>query len=127
MLDHPGLHRIDHHVTKHVEELGLLLHEDSMKPSLEEMTDPAVSSVEVDGVSAEEPLHAARERWLERLDHEMKMRGHQRITGDQPLVASSRLSDQTEKVAAVAIVEEDVVLGIATRGEMPDRLGEIDA
>ena len=61
MTDRLGSDRIEHNITTHLQKVAVLLNENSFKPALKDMPDPAVPLVKCLGIHAIELPHSLRQ------------------------------------------------------------------
>jgi hypothetical protein len=96
----------------------LLVDQERMKPSLEEMAGAGMRAVEPPGVAAVEPMHAPRQVRLRRPDHEMEVIRHQHPGRDAPAEALDGFAEETQEGEAIAIGAEDGAALIAPGGDV---------
>src|SRR5258708_39542770 len=118
-LDHPGPHGIEGDIADERHQVALLLDQEPLETPLEEMPRAFVSPVEPLGVLAVHPLHAARERGLRRLNHEMEMVGHEGIGMDDPTEAPDGLGEDAEEHQVIFVAEADAAAIVAAGGGVP--------
>ena len=68
---HAGANGIENDVTKDLPQVALLLNQERIEPSLENVSHALVPAIEPLGVARVEPLHSARQCLLSQLDYEM--------------------------------------------------------
>src|SRR5258708_40176795 len=83
--------------------------------------------IEPPGVRAIEPVHAAGEVGLGRLNDEMEVIGHQDPGGEAPAEAVDDFAEEGEKGLAIGVGAEDGFALVATRGEVIDGAGILNA
>jgi hypothetical protein len=86
-----------------------------------------VPAVEATGIGAEEPSHAGDEIGLRRLDHQMKMIGHETIRMDLPRSLVAGLAEREQKTLAVEVILENGFAVIAAVHEVIEGTGIFDA
>jgi len=107
--------------------VSLALHDDCVEPPLDDVADPLVPSVESLGVPAVEAPHPAREIGHGSLQQQVEVVRHEAVRVEAPLVAPDDLSQPVEEEEAVPVVEEDRLTGVASRRDVVERSGELDA
>src|SRR5207237_688948 len=92
-----------------------------VEASLKQVTDTPMAAVEPSRVVASDLMHAARQRGIDGLYKEMIMIRHEDVGVHAPMEVWNHLGDQTEELAAVAVIEEDVATFYTAAGDVPPR------
>jgi hypothetical protein len=83
------------------------VHNQTLAASAEQMAKEFVPLVEALGVNARKPFHARPQIGLGRLDHQMKMAGHQTIRMNLPARLEARLAQGVRKALTILITLAD--------------------
>ena len=94
---------------------------------LEYMTGPAVPTYPPDGVTGEEPLHAAREIGLGSAEEEVEVVGHEDKGEELPAEQAGDAFQGIPPVLAIAVIADDVLTAVAACHDMMDRTREFKA
>jgi hypothetical protein len=113
ILDHLSPHGIQDDIPANLQEVAVLLDEDSFIPPLEQMANPAVPFVEELGVDSIQLPHAVRKVSIGRFNKKMKVIGHETVGVANPVVAFFNVLNGIEEVIAILIVLEDGLLLVA--------------
>ena len=114
-------------IADQADKIGITLTKLRLEASLEQMPYPLIPDVEVLGIAGQQALHDRRSGALIHLDQQMKMVRHQTI-GVQ-LEGMTRLEEPElfQKTPALTIIQEDILLIVASANDVEDRAWEMDS
>jgi len=107
--------------------VAVFLHDDRVKAPLEQVSVPPVAAVEALRVGHVEAPHTAAEIGVRGLDDEVIVVVHQTVGVAAPALLLDFAPEQVEKPCPVGVVGEDVLLGVAARGDVGDGARELEA
>jgi hypothetical protein len=85
-------YRIEYYITADIEKVSVLLNENSFKPPLKEMTNPAVPLIKCLGIHAIEPPHSLRQVSIRCFNDQVIVVVHQAIGIANPMETLRDLS-----------------------------------
>jgi len=100
--------------------MALLLDKDRLEAALQKMSDSVVTTIEPLGVNTVEKVHSTRQARVRRLDQEVVIVGHQAICMTDPAVSVDNVGKDFEESGSITVVKKDVLLRIATTGNVVD-------
>src|SRR6185503_20500998 len=115
--------RIHRHVSGNRPQLRVALHPHRPIPPLENMTRPPVALIELERVTAVEPLHPHPEVRVRRLDHEMHVILHEAVAEQSPATSPDRSSEQAEIDLPIDVVAVDQPLVVTAGIHVKDAAG----
>jgi hypothetical protein len=124
MRDHLGPYRIQHHIVTELQDMRVLLNENSRESPLKEMSRPLMPAVICLRVATVQLVHAKRQIRLWRFNQEMIVIVHHTIGVTEPAITLNDLSDPRQKLGAIAIALDDVLPGMAATGDEVERVGK---
>jgi hypothetical protein len=107
MCSDVSAHRIQNNVSGNLQQLTLLLDEDSLEPALEDMSQPLVGSVERLCIHTIQVAHATREIRIRRFDQQVIVIAHKAIGMADPSEALNDIPYNLKEQSSVIIGEED--------------------
>ena len=102
-LDHPCSNRVQHDVARQFLEIGLLLHDDRLLPTLEDVPAASVNLVEPLGIHAVELPHPIGKIRVRRLHEQVVMVGHETVRVAPPVEALAHISAHPQEQLPVAV------------------------
>lgn len=116
--------RVEGDVARDLEEVRVVLDQDGVEASLEEVPAGRMDVVESLRVSAVEALHANREISIPRLDEKVVVVWHQTVGMAAPAEPGGHVADHRQEPAVVAIVNEDGLLPVAPGSHVVQAAGD---
>jgi hypothetical protein len=121
------LDRVESDVPEGGEQVLVGLYQATAIPTLEQMPDPVVSTVERLCVGAVEPGHPTSEVWSRRLEDQVIVVDHQAVGQAGPVAKALHTPAYGDELCAVAIVFEDGLASIATVEHVVDPVLDLRA
>ena len=121
MLHQAGADGVEVHVPRHRPEVGLVLNQFSAIAPLEDMAAEAMSSRPGVGVGGEEPLHAARQVRLGRLEDDVEVVGQDHEGVDLPATTHDGAAQLPLESIAIGVITDDVLAAVAAGHHVVDR------
>jgi hypothetical protein len=112
--------------SRQLQQVDIPFDEDSLEPTLEEVTDQSMAPMDCLGGDAVELTHPLQEVGI-RLDDEVIMIGHLAIGVAAPVEAAAHLAQRCEPSRAVLKVAIDRLAPITVRGDVIPPAGKLDA
>lgn len=111
-------HRVQHHIARQFQQIGIFLNEDRFVAPLKDMTDPLVGPIEPLLVDAVELAHAFGQIGIRRLDEQVVMVRHEAVRMHRPIETLPHVAEDVEKQPPVDISAIDVLAPITARGDV---------
>src|SRR5262249_7831367 len=118
MADRFGSDRIEHHIAAHLQKVAVLLNENSFKPPLKDMANPAMALVKGLGIDTVKLSHSLRQVSIGCFKDQVIVIVHQAIAMANPVKPLRDLSQCVQKQFPVAIVLEDRFAVVSPGGDM---------
>jgi len=115
---HPCSHRIENHVARQLQQVGVLLHQDRLVSSLKDMAGALVDAIEPLGIDAVELTHALGQIRIWRLHQKVVVIRHQAVGVYSPVVAFPDGGNYIKEHLPVSIGEEDRLAPVSAAGQV---------
>ena len=126
VLDHSRAHRIQVQVAHQRQAIAILIHQESLEPSLEHVPHPLEAGIEITGIAKRQILHACRQFDIAHLQSKVEMIGHQ-AEGVHPIAESGyAFGEQFIEVASITGREEHVLPGVAAQDDVVQTAGDME-
>ena len=122
-----GSNRVEHDIAAELQQIALAVHDDCFEPTLQHVADPTVMAIEGLGVDPVELAHGPRQIGVGRLYNQVKVVVHQAIGVQQQMKPSNDARQHIEEPLPVLVIHEDVLPGVAARGDMVERARKFKA
>ena len=121
---HPD--RVEVHIAAQFQKVAVRVHQQGFVAPLKKMAAAVVVAVEINGISRVEPLHEAVQISLRRVDHEMKVVGHQDVAVDLDPINRATFRQNVQELAPVGIIRKDVPAFVAPGSDVLPGAGVLD-
>jgi hypothetical protein len=117
------------HVIAHVLEIAAAraIHDQRFVATGEQVPEQLVPPVEAAGGGAQQPLHPGDQIRLRRLDHEVKMIGHEHVGVNLPARLGARLAQRLDETLVIQLVLKDQLAPVTAIHDVVDRAGIFDS
>jgi len=99
--------RIEHHISARLKKMAILLHQNSLKPSLKEVSYPAMPLIESLRIDTVQLPHAYRKISVRGINEQMVMIVHQAIGVAEPIIPKGYIRKRIQEHLSVLIVSEN--------------------